>query len=225
MPNEQLQEAYEKERSVVKAECQQDKPPESVFRASRHHLQRLDEASRAVSEYAKAEIDCRKGCYYCCYFKKEVGAEEVFLIVDHIKRHFNQAQIDQVTQAALDARNKIQQMSQSRRIQSNLACALLIDGQCSVYEARPAICRKLHSQNVSSCEASYNNPEDSTIENDEHPLISSVLTTMNAAARQGIDDAGLDAALYDLNQVLWGALSETKYLKRWKKGKTAFVSG
>ena len=131
--------------------------------------------------------------------------------------------MDTVLETAQANQNIISDLTQEKRIKTNLACALLRNGKCSVYSVRPSACRKMHSLDVETCKSSFDKPEDTTIQNSEVPLIASVLLSIGSAARQGLNDVGLDSNLYDLNEVLYDALKDSKYQKRWKNGKKAFV--
>ena len=223
MSNQQIQKAYEAERKIIKQTIQENDGPNSVFDAINLHHSRTDEAKGSIETYSKVETSCKKGCNYCCYFKTEVGAEEVFLIADYILNHFDKANLDTVLKKAQSNKKKISNLSTGKRIQTNIECALLKEGECSVYPVRPSTCRKMHSTDIDICKSSFDNPDDTSIQNAEVPLLSSVLLSMSSAARQGLNDAGLDSNLYDLNEVIYDALIDNKYQKRWKKGKKAFV--
>lgn len=84
------------------------------------------------------------------------------------------------------------------------------------------MCRKIHSTNVDACKNSYENPEDSNIENAEHPVLAAITMTMLTAARDGFTSHKLDDTVYDLSEVLVFALEDNKYQKRWLNGKKAF---
>ena len=223
MANEQIQAAFEQERKLVKIDVKNGDLPDSVYAAIEKHYQRLDSTAIAVTQHAGASLDCKKGCNYCCHFKTEAGPEEIFRIVEYIGSHFNVDKLQAVTERAKTARNLVRSLPAAKRIQTNIPCALLENGTCSVYSVRPSVCRKKHSTDVSVCEASYNRPDDATIQNAENYLISSVLLTMSSAARQALADTELDASLYDLNEHLADALDDNKYKKRWKNGKKTFI--
>ncbi len=223
MANEQIQAAFEQERKLIKADVKKGDLPGSVFAAIEGHYRRLDGTAIAVMEHAEVSLDCKKGCNFCCHFKTEAGPEEIFRIVEYIESHFDEDKLQAVTERAKSAQNLVRSLPNAKRIQTNIPCALLEDGACSVYSVRPSVCRKKHSTDVTICEASYDRPDDATIQNAENSLVSSVLLTMSSAARQGLADSELDAAVYDLNERLAEALGDKKHLKRWKNGKKAFV--
>lgn len=216
--NQKIRAAFEQERQMVKIAVEKDE-----LTAIEGHYQRLDSTAKAVFQHADVSVDCKKRCHFCCHFKTEVAPVEIFRIVEYIRSHFDEERLQSVKERAKTAKNLIRRLPIAERIQTNIPCALLEDGLCSVYSVRPSICRKKHSTDVAACKASYDRPNDDTIQESEIPLVSEVLSTMSAAARLGIEDTGLDAALYDLNEFLTDALDDNEYRKRWINGKKAFV--
>ena len=223
MANQEIRAAFEQERQLVKNDVDKGELPDSAFAAIEGHYRRLDSTAIAVTKHAGVTVDCKKGCHHCCYFKTEAGPEEIFRIVEYIGSNFDETKLQAVTERAETAQKLVRSLPAAKRIQTNIPCALLEDGVCSVYSVRPSVCRKKHSTDVAVCEASYDRPDDDTIQNAESQLVSSVLLTMSSAARQGLADTELDAALYDLNEHLADALGDSKYQKRWKKRKKAFA--
>jgi Fe-S-cluster containining protein len=53
---------------------------------------------------------------------------------------------------------RIAPLTPDQHIRSVIPCALLEDGVCTVYEARPATCRKYYSVSVETCRNSFNDP-------------------------------------------------------------------
>ena len=223
MANEQIQAAFEQERNLVKTDVEKGDLPDSAFTAIESHYERLDGTAIAVTQHAGVTVDCKMGCNYCCHFKTEAGPEEIFRIVEYIGSHFNEGKRQAVAERAKTAQNLVRSLPVAKRIQTKIPCALLEDGACSVYSVRPAVCRKKHSTDVTVCEASFDRPDDNTIQNAENSLVSSVLLTMSSAGRQGLADTKLDSELYDLNERLADALCDSKFQKRWKNGKKAFA--
>jgi len=220
---QQLKTAFENERDQVAAECGKEVNFESLKTATSNFYHRLDNTIAGVSVHIEQTIQCKQGCTYCCHFKVDVSANEVFAIVEHVQSTFTPDQLEKLIQKATNNKSKLAMLSQAKRIVTNIACPLLEDNACSIYAQRPSMCRKIHSTNVDACQHSYDNPEDNNVENAEHPILSAITMTMLTAAREGFSALGLDKTVYDLNEVLIDALSDSKYKKRWLKGKKAFV--
>jgi Fe-S-cluster containining protein len=73
------------------------------------------EIDKNLSEEVK-EATCRKGCHFCCYHPISIAIPEEENILQ-FKKYLNE---------------------------SSLACKFLRDGECSIYENRPLICRLTH---------------------------------------------------------------------------------
>ncbi|PCI19458.1 MAG: hypothetical protein COB62_05565 [Piscirickettsiaceae bacterium] len=222
---QQLKVAYENERDLVTKQCGDGAKFDSVNNATKTFYQRLDDTIKGASMHVSEGVDCRQGCSYCCYFRVDVSANEVFTLADYVQSTFDKNDLDNLLQKATDNKKKISMLSQAKRVVTNIACPLLDEeGSCTVYEARPSMCRKIHSTDVQACKASYDTPEEANIKNAEHPVLSAITMTMLTAARDGFSAKGMDPEVYDLNEVLIDALEDGKYKKRWLNGKKAFPS-
>jgi len=221
MFQEQLKAAFENERGLVAKECGKAGDTE-LQTATVNFYKRLDETITGASVHVEQGVQCKTGCSYCCHFKVDVSANEVFAISDYMSKTCSAEQFDRLVESAKNNKKEMAMLSLSKRIVTNVACPLLVDGQCSAYEMRPAMCRKIHSTNVDACKHSYENPEDSNIENAEHPVLAAITMTMLTAARDGFKSLKLDDTVYDLSEVLIYALEDNKYKKRWLNGKKAF---
>lgn len=97
------------------------------------HLVRL--RSRVDQHFAEAvartptQFACRAGCESCCHHRFSVFEVEAAPIRDALAR---------LEQADPEARQRIRERGLDPH---ERACALLLDGKCSVYEQRPLICR------------------------------------------------------------------------------------
>jgi Fe-S-cluster containining protein len=219
---QQLTTAFENERDQIVAQCGKEVDFESLNTATGNFYRRLDNTITGVAEHIEQTIKCQQGCSYCCHFRVDVSVNEVFAIVEHVLSTFTSDKLEMLVEKAAKNKKKLEMLSQAERIVTNIACPLLEDNTCSIYVMRPSMCRKMHSTNVEACQHSYDNPEDKTVENAEHPVLSAITMTMLTAAREGFSALGLDKTVYDLNDVLIFALSDSKYKKRWLNGKKTF---
>jgi Fe-S-cluster containining protein len=116
----------------------------------RYYLQLVEQIDKWTSEMTnryKQQLACRKGCDLCCRRRFSVAAVEAYNI-------------------ALAYRQLPSQVQQ-RVGETTDACAFLIEGACSIYESRPAICRtfglpSLHRNEqeeavISWCELNFTN--------------------------------------------------------------------
>jgi hypothetical protein len=82
---------------------------------------------------------CGKGCGWCCHQRVGATAIEVLYIADKLRQRADTAPLI----ARLDA------WPQGR------ACALLVDGACSIYDIRPLKCRGLYQVDARWCMTTY----------------------------------------------------------------------
>ena len=219
---QQIKVVYENESARVVAECGDKADFDSIKTATCHFYERLDSTITDALVHVEEGIDCKHGCSYCCHFRVDVSANEVFTITDYVQSTFAPDKLAKLIERANNNKSKFDMLSQSKRMVTNVACPLLEDNACSIYAIRPSMCRKMHSTNVAACKHSYDNPEDNSVENAEHPVLSAIIMMVITAAQDGFSKSGLDKTVYDMNQVLSGALTDAKYKKRWLNGKKAF---
>ena len=121
-----------------------------VFRYYRQLLEQVDKWTAEMIQRYKTHLACRKGCDLCCQRKFSVSAVEAYNIASQFR------QLPAELQRAVRKRKS--------------SCAFLVKGACSVYEARPAICRtyglpSLHRNEkmepgISWCELNFTNVPD-----------------------------------------------------------------
>jgi Fe-S-cluster containining protein len=88
--------------------------------------------ARLQTRYSK-HLVCRAGCSGCCHHHLSVFAVEA----DEIRRAIEAAS-DQ-TRARIEAQARA--VIEREALGEEVACPLLLDDRCSIYESRPLICR------------------------------------------------------------------------------------
>jgi Fe-S-cluster containining protein len=167
---------------------------------------------------------CKAGCAYCCYYKVEVKAHEVFAIKDHMQKIFSAAQIEQVLgEAEINAR-LIATLTQEEHVATNIKCPFLRDNTCSVYSVRPFKCRNFHSTNAHSCEQSYADPSNLAITSGFIEPVALLGNAQSQGFEGAVKNVGLDTTTYDLNTALIEAFTAPAALKRFNKGKKSFLN-
>jgi len=94
-----------------------------------------------------AELACKAGCTYCCHNVVMATAPEVFLAAGELRARHD-AQFIAGVAGRCDA------VAATTGVRRN-PCPLLHDNLCSVYAARPSVCRKHTSFSVDACIADY----------------------------------------------------------------------
>ncbi|MES2824161.1 MAG: YkgJ family cysteine cluster protein [Pseudomonadota bacterium] len=191
--------------------------------ALRKSLQRYDNLIAKSVEESVVKPACKAGCAYCCYYKVEVRAAEMFLIKDYLLNNCHESHIKKVLTDAKSNAAIIKTLTHEQHLTTNIKCPFLIENKCSVYQVRPFKCRNFHATDVSACEDSFNDPGDLTIKSG---FIESVAMFGNAHSQGfegAVKNAGLDSRAYDLNTALIEVFAESSALKRFNRGKKTFL--
>lgn len=218
----EFQQAFDRERARASADAS---PDAATARAITIRLYgRLADLQRDVIAQRALDVQCKRGCSYCCHLRVEIRPHEAFVLAEHIATRFDAAKRAATMARLEDNLSRIAPLTAEAHIRAGVACALLDDeGACSAYDARPATCRKYHSVSVSTCQAAFSDtsaPLTGDIEDDNVRLAGNAVTLGHA---QGLRDAGYDAGLYELHFALFKALTDPKSAKRYRQRKKAFV--
>ena len=101
---------------------------------------------------------CRAGCAHCCHQTVGVTPPEVFAIHAHLRATRTPDELDAVAARLRAADDRTRGMAPLDRVSPDLPCPFLVDGRCSIYEARPLACRGTNSLDASACERSLHDP-------------------------------------------------------------------
>ena len=123
------------------------------------------ERAREIHARVEREIDsvepvpttCKKGCAACCHLEVEITNEEALVLSDLIVKGHH---VD-FNRLAAQANRRHQDSAWKTRVSEDNRCVFLgSDNACSVYESRPATCRR-HSvvSPVEFCEDPSKDPE------------------------------------------------------------------
>jgi hypothetical protein len=105
----------------------------------------LDEVAAVVGP--KFGAQCGRGCSACCHILTAVLPFEVFFIAERVINQW-----DAERRAALIERlEPIAAIEPVAAARWGLACALLVDHECSVYDIRPAVCASHMSADRAAC--------------------------------------------------------------------------
>lgn len=184
---------------------------------------RIAREQGAVIASANLKLACERGCNYCCHQRVELRPYEAFVLAEHIRVRMSTAQQADVKTKLTANLARIAPLVPLQHTQMGIPCALLVDGVCSVYEARPAACRKYYSLSVDTCRTAFLRPTEplsGPLENDALRLAGNAVALGYA---RGVEESGRDAARYELHAALLEALNNPKVVKRYRDGKKAFV--
>ena len=136
---------------------------EVLFESISEMYDAIDGLIDSLTEFAKTQhqqIDCKKGCEWCCHQPVFALDYELDYLNDFIQRNFDEETKNQIKNRAEQKNLKLSTLNESDLLNSKYPCALLENGACIAYQARPMSCRIYLSSNVNSCMKFYHNPED-----------------------------------------------------------------
>lgn len=151
--------------------------------------------------------DCKPGCAFCCEARVEVSDPEAL----HIARHVLglPAARQKALTTALATQSKLRSGASPY---ARVPCAFLDRGLCSIYEHRPASCRKAHSLSLKAC-------------SDNEPLVPQDLGTalqcevLIAGTNAGYVSSSLPAGRNELSTAVLAAVSSAEKVHDWYRGK------
>ena len=216
-----IQAVFERERADARRAVARD--GDAVRMQVVRMYARLGTEQQSVIAATKLRLACERGCNYCCHQRVEVRPYEAFVLADYIRTNMSpQVQTD-IKRRLAENRARIEPLAPLQHTQSGIPCALLVDGACSVYEARPAACRKYYSLSVDTCRTAFEHPSEplsGPLEDDSLRLAGNAVALGFA---RGIEESGRDADRYELHAALLEALDNPKASRRYRDGKKAFV--
>ena len=117
------------------------------------------EAEFVAQRAAGAKIACMAGCAFCCHQRVGVFAHEAVALFRHLRTMLPRAEADAIELRIRANAKTIDGWTPEQHRAANLRCALLVDGRCAAYEARPSACARYHSLSRARCEYSFDHPE------------------------------------------------------------------
>jgi Fe-S-cluster containining protein len=193
----------------------------SLFSALRWGMSEMDRVLAATAPKVKASIACRSGCYFCCSVPIGVQAHEVFLAADFIQTHFPPDEIAAIIVRTAMHRKRVAGLDAGTYSKSLQPCALLRDGRCSIYEARPEICRAHHASDAKVCEA-YVSDQSVAVQTVYIPPLRRRMFAVMLGIDEAFEEAGFDDQAYDFGSALHEALTNSLCITLWARQKMAF---
>jgi Fe-S-cluster containining protein len=180
----------------------------------------FDRAFASASDAAKATIACRAGCDICCHELVGVQAHEVLIAAHFVQTHFSSVELEAVIERAAAHRAAFAGRSNPERAILKRPCVLLRDGNCSIYSARPEVCRSHHSHSAEACRTNLDLGREEI-----DVYVQGVRGRMYAvmlAIDQAVEEAGFEGEAYDFGSALHEALTSSLCAARWIQRQPAF---
>jgi Fe-S-cluster containining protein len=178
---------------------------------------------KATPKFPAARVlACKAGCAFCCHqFEVHASAPEVIRLAAHIEATFDEGRRARLMER-LDLleveRDKIPLPDWSLH---RLPCALLEDGRCGVYAARPFVCRSVTSYDARACEDNRDRPG-GPASIPASAEIKAIGRAAMAAFAQASDKRPGKGGLLDLARALRIALTIPNAAQRWIDGEKVF---
>lgn len=159
-------------------------------------------------------IHCCEGCTWCCYTRHiMVTPMEVLVLAKHIRDTFDADQQASYLQSMIE--------DASSRGGSACPCPMLKDGGCSVYPARPFMCRAHNSFDVTLCQRAVE--EDENIKVPLYHPQKAIFNQIQAGLALGFADHGYPIEKLTLRRAIRIALEDENALERWLAGEPIFM--
>lgn len=183
---------------------------------------RQDKIIATSLQEAKRDLACKAGCAFCCYYKVEVRAHEVFAITTYVQKNLDAEQRQALVKQVQENAAIIRQLTPQQHLTTNLKCPLLQDNRCSVYPVRPYRCRNFHATDAQACESSFADPANMDISTGMIEIVALAADAHTQGFEAAVAQQGLDPRVYDFNTALLEALTDAHCEKRYGRGKKAF---
>ncbi len=96
-----------------------------------------EEFFKKIQNHHSLKMNCKEGCSKCCYVDLSVFEIES----ERVKAWFLELSDSKKSELKLKWKTNFSKMGENAKGESQKACDFLIDDSCSIYEARPLICR------------------------------------------------------------------------------------
>ncbi len=191
--------------------------------AARTALAAFDRLNDEGIAHTPKPLACRAGCSLCCSLRVDVFAHEIFPIVEHLRRHWGAEEIAALRSRLAAHAETVRALTPFEHATRNVPCALLQDGRCSVYAARPQSCRRHHSQDLPTCQYTYDHPTDLETPAAHDRALFRALTEAMVQNMEAYAEFGFDHTIYELGTALQEALDDPECWRRWRNHEPAFL--
>ncbi|MBM4275628.1 MAG: hypothetical protein FJ134_14380 [Deltaproteobacteria bacterium] len=166
-------------------------------------------------------IACQSGCHVCCFNQVELTPAEALFLGDYVDRYFSPEEKTRLL-ARIDRNLKLKAGKDKKEIAAirhKLPCPFLRAKKCSVYPARPLLCRAMHSLNAEHCRQEILSPlSHFEFYSHRYEIILSVIAGLDAGCRA----LGCQSRALDLARAVRDFVQSPGPMEEWIRGKTVF---
>jgi hypothetical protein len=170
------------------------------------------DAEFAAQRSAGAKIACAAGCAFCCHQRVGVFEHEAAALLHFVRTRLPRADAEAIERRVVANASAIDGWTPEQHRAANLRCALLVDGRCAAYDARPSACARYHSLSRARCEYSYEHPEQIGTPRNSRPAVAQIqdlAAALDSAIETELIDAGLPPEKRELHQTLRALLEDS----------------
>ena len=158
-------------------------------------------------------LACTEGCTFCCHNVVMATAPEIFLAANALRTGHGQA-------FAAAVRGRCDAVLSARAAGARPPCPLLENERCSVYAARPAVCRKHTSFAVSACRNEHaGHPSSIPIRSFDQKVFECCAVALITGMRLW---DGRRGSVFELSGGLPVALDDPAAERKWLSGEDVF---
>lgn len=211
---------YERTARSVLARLEKSRNPADRLPVLATAQKHFDRAYESAPDAARACVACQAGCDACCHGLVGVTAHEVLIAAQAIQASFSPDELESVVARTAAQRVAFAGQDLEARTAQKRPCALLRDGRCAIYEARPEACRSHHSTNAAACRSNLE------LGREETPVyvdgIRGRMFAVMLAIDHAVEECGFDDRTYDFGSALHEALTDSLCAARWTQRQAAF---
>jgi len=182
---------------ATKEKCTDQK----LWQATRQEQDAMGGLIDALSAEAKRHnitIDCKKGCTWCCHQPVYAVSHEFHFMWQFMQLNMTEAERKIILKKAFDNYQQKGRLSDEELKFNKLPCPLLVNGACSIYDARPMACRIYLSMSETSCKKFHNQPKDKT----NFPALLEFPLQAGQMINEGFTEGLRNAKLYNTEYLL-----------------------
>lgn len=105
-----------------------------------------------LSRGGNGEVACRSGCSHCCHQSVGITPLEGFAIVEHLRSTRSADELTGVLSKLEERGSETDGLTAAEQYSPRFPCVFLEGGACSIYEARPLVCRGMNSLDAEACQ-------------------------------------------------------------------------
>jgi Fe-S-cluster containining protein len=212
-----IRDILEEERDAARAEIRSTGVVRAYERSQLRHDARISSAPDVGT------LACRAGCTWCCYFSVDVRAVEVFRILDFVERELSEQEQARIFAEVRANSAALRELDEIERMRRNVKCPFLSEGRCTIYSARPQMCRNYHATSAIGCQQSFDEPDNMEIDPEFAPYVYQAGGAHVDAFGTAMRDAGYDVDVYELNAAFDAALSDPAARERFESKRRPFT--